>query len=238
MSTSVKIVSGVLVFCALYMFVSAAVYAADLTAFESKKYGYSMKIPAEFKMEGSEDKTTTWTFQPGSEPAGAAGAASAPKEEKKRGLGGLVKGAVGGLAGSKANSGAAADTAAPKQELEPALSIYVNWVWMPDVSSATMFETNKKSDLLNMKSPDPDYKDLVVLDKKNGYAMEGGSAYWYKEKDKSDPTAIHRWHIKAFGNQSAYTIGLCGSYKQFEKWGPVYERVIKSFKLIPLEGNK
>jgi hypothetical protein len=234
-----KYIAVVLVLCVLAMFTAAAVHAADLTVFETKKHGYSIKMPVEFKMDGSEDKTTTWSFQPGSAPVEAAQPAPAPKEGKKKGLGGLVKGAAGGLTGGKVKTEApAAETAAPKQELEPALSIYVNWVWMPDVPSATLFESNKKSDMQNIKSPDPDYKDLVVMDKKNGYAIEGGSAYWYKEKDKSDPAAIHRWHIKAFGNKSAYTIGLCGTYRQFEKWGPVYEQVIKSFKLIPLEGNK
>lgn len=224
--------------CIVALFVVPVVFAADFTVFETKKHGYSLKIPAEFKMEGAEDKTTTWSYQPGSAPAESAAPAPAAKEgAAKKGLGGLVKGVTGGLGGSTAKT-AAPESAAPKQELEPALTIYVNWVWMPDVSSATMFETNKKSDLQNIKSPDPDYKDLVVMDKKDGYAIEGGSAYWYKEKDKTDPTAIHRWHIKAFGNKSAYTIGLCGTYKQFEKWAPVYEQVIKSFKLVPLEGAK
>ena len=231
-----KSIAVVLVFCVAAMFM-AAVHASDLTVFESKKHGYSIKLPVEFKMEGSEDKTTVWDFQPGSAPAGAAQSEPATKEAKKTGLGGLIKGAAGGLTGNAGKAGAA-DKAAPKQELESALTISVNWVWMPDVSSATLFETNKKSDLQNIQSPDPDYKDLVVMDKKNGYSIEGGSAYWYKEKDKTDPSAIHRWHIKAFGNKSFYTIGLCGTYKQFEKWGPVYEQVIKSFKLIPLEGNK
>jgi len=27
-------------------------------------------------------------------------------------------------------------------------------------------------------------------------------------------------------------------YRQFEDWGPVYEEVVHSFGLIPLEGNK
>ncbi len=229
--------SAVFVLSALVLFTGAAVHAADLTDYETAKYGYSLKIPADFKMEGGADKTTTWIFQPGSVSAEAEESAPAAEGGKKKGLGGLVKGAAGGLAGGKGKTGAAG-TSAPKQELEPALTIYVNWVWMPDVSSAILFDTNKKSDTQNIKSPDPDYKDLVVMDKKSGYAIEGGSAYWYKETDKSDPNEIHRWHIKAYGNKSAYTIGLCGTYKQFEKWGPVYEQVVKSFKLVPLEGNK
>ena len=53
--------------------------------------------------------------------------------------------------------------------------------------------------------------------------------------DKAAGDEIHRWHIKSYGNKSAYTIGLTGTYAQFAEWGPVYEEVIKSFKLIPME---
>ena len=231
----------ILILCVIGLFLAAVVTAEDYTVFESKKYGYSLKLPKEFKLDGKEDKTTTWLYQPGSAPASEPAAAPAKEEKKpKKGLGGMVRGAAGGLvggSGAKEESGAAAAPAGG-QQLEPALTIYVNWVWMPDVATSTLFETNKKSDLQDINSPDPTYTDLVVLDKKSGYDFEGGSAYRYKEKDKSDPAEIHRWHIKAFGNKSSYTIGLCGTFGQFEKWGPVYEEVIKSFKLIPLEGNK
>lgn len=227
----------VLAFSVLLLFVACAAQAAEFQVFESSKYGYSLKIPAEFKIEGSEDKTTTWLFQPGAAAAESDKPAAAPAEGKKKGVGGLVKGAAGGLTGGRAKAGAET-SAAPKRELEPALTIYVNWVWMPDVATATLFNANKKSDMDNINSPDPDYRDLIVMDKKAGYAIEGGSAYWYKETDKSDPAEIHRWHIKAFGNKSSYTIGLCGTFGQFEKWGPVYEEIVKSFKLIPLEAAK
>ncbi len=107
--------------------------------------------------------------------------------------------------------------------LEPALMVYVNWVWMPSVPSTVLYDANKKSDLQNISSPDPDYRDLVDFDRKKGYAY-AGNTYWFKEVDKPAPDEIHRWHIKSFGNKSAYTIGLTGTYGQFEKWGPVYER--------------
>ncbi len=118
--------------------------------------------------------------------------------------------------------------------LEPALGIYVNWTWMPDVPSKVMYAANKKSELQDMTSPDPDYHDLIDFDRKKGYAHEGNT-YWYKEVDKPDPGEIHRWHIKSYGNKSAYTVGLTGTYGQFAKWGPVYEKVVKSFRLIPME---
>lgn len=118
--------------------------------------------------------------------------------------------------------------------MESALMIYVNWVWMPDVPSKTMHDINRKSDQQNITSPDPDYRDLIGFDRKKGYVFDGNT-YWFKEVDKSAPDAIHRWHIKAFGNKSAYTLGLTGTYGQFPKWGPIYEQVVKSFRLIPMD---
>jgi len=221
---------AVVVLLASVVFMMAA--SAELSVFECKKYGFSMKIPKEFKLTG-EDKTMTWTYQPGADaPAKEEPAASGG--EKKKGLGA----AVGGLLKNKAKSAEPSAPAETKSELEPALTIYVNWVWMPDVASSTGFETNKKSDQQNIDSPDPDYKELVVMTKNPAYAVDKDLAYRYKEIDKKDPAEIHRWHVKAFGNKSFYTLGFCGNFKQFEKWGPIYEECIKSFKLIPLEGAK
>ena len=112
--------------------------------------------------------------------------------------------------------------------------IYVNWTWMPDVASGTIYKANYDSVKQDIASPDPKYKDPVVFDKKKGYSHEGNT-FWYKEVDKQDGTEIHRWHIHSAGNQSTYTIGLTGTYAQFQEWGPVYEQVIKSFKLIPMK---
>ncbi len=120
--------------------------------------------------------------------------------------------------------------------LEPGLLIYVNWTWMPDVPSKVMHDVNKKSELQNMTSPDPDYRDLIEFDRKKGYVFDGNT-YWFKEVDKAKPDEIHRWHIKSYGNKSAYTAGLTGTYGQFTKWGPVYEKVVKSFRLIPMESQ-
>jgi len=120
--------------------------------------------------------------------------------------------------------------------VEPALTVYVNWTWMPDVASKVMHDVNKKSELQNMTSPDPDYRDLIEFDRKKGYAYDGNT-YWYKEVDKAKSDEIHRWHIKSYGNKSAYTLGLTGTYGQFAKWGPVYEKVVKSFRLIPMESQ-
>jgi len=118
--------------------------------------------------------------------------------------------------------------------LEPGLLIYVNWVWMPDVPSDVMHRTNKRSEQQDMSSPDPRYRDLREFDEDDGHVWEG-RAYWFKEVDKAAPDEIHRWHAKAWGNQSAYTVGLTGTFGQFGEWGPRYERVVKSFRLIPME---
>lgn len=225
---------GLTCLCVFAVMVLAVAQSGEYVTFESAKYGYSIKLPRELKMENTEDKTTAWSFQPGSTPANEA--KSEGKSKSGKGLGGLVKKAAGSVLGGAATDAGTAGS--PVQELEPAVTVYVNWVWMPDVSSNTLFDTNRKSDLQDIKSPDPTYKDLVVLDKKNGYGFEGGLAYRYKEVDKKDPNAIHRWHIKAFANKSFYTLGFTGTYKQFEKWGPVFEECIKGFKLIPMKENK
>ena len=188
--------------------------------FKTPKYGYAFKLPAEFEIQGKEDKTTSWIYQPGS-------VATNKKEKKKFKIGLRVKGVSLGKSTETSTEGSGGG-------LESALTIYVNWVEMPDVSSATMYNTNRKSDLQDIEGRDPDYRDLKDFSKKQGYAYEGYT-YWYKEVDKDSSDEIHRWHIKSYGNGSAYVVGLCGTYGQFQKWGPVYEEVVKSFRLVPFD---
>lgn len=128
-------------------------------------------------------------------------------------LGGFSRGLVGGL--------------------ESADSIHVNWMWFPDVSPSTLYRANWKSVQDDMNSPHPKFTDLKAL------KIEGGKAFWYKEVDKEDPTEIHRWHIYAVGNKSVYGVILAsGEFKNFASMIPIYEEVVKSFKLIPLKANK
>jgi len=205
--------------------------AREWKIYESEKYGYSLKIPAEFNLD-TEDKTTNWSYQPGSAATADDGKKS-KKKKKKRSFGINVRG-VGFRTEKSEEESASGAGGGSSGGLEPALGIYVNWVWMPDVDSGMMFSTNKKSDAQNMESPDPDYHDLIVFDEDEGYAYEGNT-YWYKEVDKDEGDEIHRWHIKSYGNKSAYTVGLTGTYAQFEEWAPVFEEVVKSWKLIPME---
>ncbi|MBI1321272.1 MAG: hypothetical protein GC168_20290 [Candidatus Hydrogenedens sp.] len=218
MTKAAMLTAGLAVACAFAL----PAQAREWKTFESKKYGYSLKIPAEFTIS-DEDKTTNWIYQPGSAATGDS------SKSKKKSFGVNIRGI-----GFKTEESESSSSSGDSGGLQPALGIYVNWTWMPDVDSGTMYSTNKKSDQQNIDSPDPDYKDIVDFDKKKGYDYEGNT-YWYKEVDKSQGDEIHRWHIKSYGNKSAYIVGLTGTYEQFKEWGPVYEEVIKSWKLIPLE---
>jgi len=199
--------------------------AREWKVYESEKYGYSLKIPAEFELQ-SEDKSTSWIYQPGSAP----GADGAAKKKKGFSVGAAVKGInIGASQSEETTTGSAGGGG-----LESALSIHVNWVWMPDVPSETLYNANMDSVKKDMGSPDPSYTDPIVFSKKKGYAQEGNT-FWYKEVDKTDGGEIHRWHIGAYGNKSNYGVILGGTFEQFKEWGPVFEEIVKSFKLIPIK---
>lgn len=214
-----KLLAGVLVLAgSITLGISAA--AVELNETVVEKFGYTIKIPDGFALEGKIDNTTNWIR------AGAASTAPAKAAEgdapKKKGLGSKLK----ALGGAKASETAPASGAGKS---EAALMVYVNWTYMPDVSSKQMFDINKKSMLDKIKGPNPEYTDLKELKLKDGYGFS------YKEVDKTDGTEIHRWHINAYGNKSAYTVGLTGTFEQFAEWGKVYEEVIASFGLVPLK---
>ncbi len=213
------------------MIVAPAAQAREWKTYENKKLGYSLKVPAEFALQ-SEDTTTSWIYQPGSAPA-AEKPTDQPAEKKKKSLGAKLKGiaqdATQGSGGGAADSGAAAGGG-----LESALSIHVTWTWMPDVAPETLYKANMDSVKQDISSPAPKYTDPQVFSKKAGYAYEG-NAFWYKEVVKSKPDEIHRWLIGAYGNKSNYGVVLGGVQDQFDEWGPVFEEIVKSFKLIPIE---
>jgi len=201
-------------------FVAAAVELKETVV---EKFGYTIKIPDGFALEGKIGNTTNWIRTGG---ASAAPAKSAEGDApKKKGLGSKLK----ALGGAKAEESAPA-SGAGGGKTEAALMVYVNWTHMPDVSSKQMFDINKKSMLDKIKGPNPEYTDLKELKLKDGYGFS------YKEVDKTDGTEIHRWHINAYGNKSAYTVGLTGTFEQFAEWGKTYEEVIASFGFVPLKG--
>ncbi len=206
--------------------ISTGAAAEDLKTVEVPDYGYKLKLPEQFTLQGELGQTSTWMYQPG--------AAGAQPEKKKRrfGIGGGVNLGpvrIGGEAGAGSETVEAGDG-----DLEPALMVYVNWVHMPNASAETIYNANLQSVRDNINSPNPTYKDIAIFDEDEGYADEG-YMFWYKEVDKDDPSEIHRWHIHASGNNSTYTIGLTGTFGQFQEWGAAYEDVIKSFELIPIE---
>ena len=214
---------------AVAVFVAASAGAVEYKVFESKKYGYKMKIPAQFELQGQEDKTSTFSYQPGAKSSGGSAASETTKKKTRIGI------SLGPIQlGKEESKESSTEGKTSSGGLESALTIYINWTWMPDVTSGTSYSINKKDTEQNIASPDPDYKDLEVFGKKKGYAYEG-NVYRFKEVDKKDPTAIHRWHVKAFGNKSHYTLGFTGTFGQFKEWGPIYDEVIKSFELIPME---
>jgi hypothetical protein len=201
--------------------------AREWKVYESEKYGYSLKIPAEFELQ-AEDKSTSWIFQPGSAPVAGE---TTKKKKKSLNIGARIKGIDIGTSTSEET---ATEGTGSGGGLESALSIHVNWAWMPDVSSETLYNANMDSVKKDMSSPDPNYTDPIVFSKKKGYASEG-NVFWYKEVDKKAGDEIHRWHIGAYGNKSNYGVILGGTYEQFKEWGPVFEEVVKSFKLIPIK---
>lgn len=213
--------------CAALLTLALPAQAREWKIYESKKYGFRMKVPAEFTVD-SEDKGVTMHYQPGSAPSGSNESTS---KKKKRKFGVNIRGIGFSTEDSEESSSSGASSGGG---LDTALGIYVNWTWMPDVAPGTLYSANKDQTQKNIDSPDPDYTDIKVFDKKQGYTYEGNT-FWYKEVSKSDPEEIHRWHIYSAGNKSAYIVGLTGVHRQFAEWGPVYEEVVKSFELIPLE---
>jgi hypothetical protein len=121
----------------------------------------------------------------------------------------------------------AAGTSGATIEKGPVLTIWVNRAPVETKNLAGLYEIDKKLALDSANAPNPTIRDLREL------AIAGGNAYWYKEIDKADRAANHRWIARIFGNGGVYTVSLAGPFGEFATWGPVFERVITSFVLIP-----
>ena len=211
------------------MLLATAAQAREWKIYENTKYGYSIKIPAEFELQ-SEDKTTSFIYQPGSAATGDSG--TTKKKKKKFSIGTRIGGVNIGTSRSEETSSESSGSGGGG--LESALSIHINWVWMPDVAPSTLYQANMDSVKKDISSPDANYTDPIDFDKKKGYDYEGHT-FWYKEVDKSEKDEIHRWHIYSAGNKSVYGVILGGNFGQFSEWDSVYEEVVKSFKLIPMK---
>ena len=165
------------------MLLATAAQAREWKIYENKKYGYSIKIPAEFELQ-SEDKSTSFIYQPGSVATGESG--TTKKKKKKFSIGTRIGGVNIGTSQSEETSSESSGSSGGG--LESALSIHINWVWMPDVAPGTLYNANMDSVKKDMTSPDPNYTDPINFDK-----------------------------------------------KKFSEWDSVYEEIVKSFKLIPIE---
>lgn len=200
--------------------VAFAATAAELKEVQVEKFGYKLKLPADFVLEGKPEATSQWIRGPKS--GGSAEPAAASETKEKKGLGGKLKTK---LVGEKNTD----ETASSGGSSEGALTVYVNWTYMPDVASDSIYKTVMDDMKQKADGPNPTYKDIKPLE------IKGGKAFWYKEVDKSAGDEIHRWHIQAYGNKSVYTVGLTGAYGQFKDWAATYEEVIKSFELVPIK---
>jgi hypothetical protein len=193
--------------------------AEDWKTVEAEKFGYKVKIPKSFERQGTIEETTSWIQSGGA-------AESGKKTKKKRGFSAKLRVKGVSVGGSKSEEETSSSGGSSGGDV---LQVYVNWVYMPDVGSGTMYKTNYDSVKKGIDGPNSKYKDIKALN------MSGGEAFWYKEVDKSDNGEIHRWHIQAYGNKSAYTIGLTGPYGAFENNADIFKEIVDNFELIPLK---
>jgi hypothetical protein len=120
------------------------------------------------------------------------------------------------------------DEAGPKAEAGAPLVIWVNRMPVETGDVRGLYEISRNSDLDAQGRADSSVRDLTDLSLTNAYG------YRYREADKTGPNDLHRWIVKLFGNGAVYTVCLSGPFGQFETWGPVFEQVIASFRLIPM----
>lgn len=114
-------------------------------------------------------------------------------------------------------------------QMEPPLTIWINRVPVETKNLVGLYEIGRRYDADSAAAPEPTIRALA------GLAVEGGYAYWYKEVDKADPAAGHRWIARVFGNGAVYTIAVSGPFGEFEAWGPAFGQVIAGFRLVPMK---
>ncbi len=202
----------------------AAAAAVELKEVQVEKFGYTLKLPTDFERQGVPEATTQWIRGPKSGESSSSG-----ETKEKKGIGVKVKVGRVSVGGGKESEETSSTSSGSGGSSEGALTVYVNWTYMPDVASDSIYKTVMDDMKQKADGPNPTYKDIKPLE------IKGGKAFWYKEVDKSANDEIHRWHIQAYGNKSIYTVGLTGTFGQFENWAATYEEVVKSFGLIPIK---
>lgn len=121
-----------------------------------------------------------------------------------------------------------------------AASVSVNVTEMPDVPESVMYDVNLKS-----KKKDSRYTNVVPLKVKIGSKTALGfrcieANNVYGTSDLKAPSDIHRWHLYVFANRREYLMGMSTAFSvyQAKKIQPVYEEIIKSFEIIPIDKKK
>jgi hypothetical protein len=123
---------------------------------------------------------------------------------------------------------AAPDESADTEEKTP-LVIWIARAPVGDADPQRLFDIDRKLDLAAASEADAAISEVTA------FAVEGGYGYWYKEADKANPADFHRWIAKVYGNGGIYVLCFAGPFSEFGTWGPVFEQVIGSFRLVPLK---
>lgn len=119
-----------------------------------------------------------------------------------------------------------------------ATTIFVNCTPMPGVHPQALYDG-----ILRAKKTDRGVTEVTPVKMSGKLKNKPIFAFRCKEvatqsgsATPKEPGDFHRWYLYVWGNDCAYELAVCGSYKalgQGQELPPVYERVIQSFRLIP-----
>lgn len=135
------------------------------------------------------------------------------------------------------NKGANTSWEGPKVE-DFTTSIFVNCTPMPGIHPQVLYDG-----ILRAKKADRSFTEVVPV-KMEG-KLKGKPIYALRCKEVNtqpgsatpkEPGDFHRWYLFVYGNESAYELSVCCSYKalgQGKELPEVYNKVIQSFVLVP-----